>query len=109
MRWILGGIAATVGVGWTLLAVLGDSFRRSFGASGVGPLVMALPPAGALLLLLPLLLPGQRGLLHLGAVTAALVAVWGAWTLRESVVVGLAALCYAAAWLLHYRLVLRGG
>lgn len=109
MRWVLGGIAAVVGAGWVVLALLGDSFRRSFGASGVGALVAVLPPGAALLLLLPLLLPGQRGLLHLGAVTAALVAAWGVWTLRESVIVGLAALGYAAAWLLHYRLALRGG
>ncbi len=74
MRWLLGGIAAVVGLGWVALAVLGDGFRRSFGASGVGAVVAVLPPVAALLLLLPLLLPGPRGLLHLGAVTAALVA-----------------------------------
>jgi hypothetical protein len=42
-------------------------------------------------------------------VTAGLLALWGVWTLRESVAVGLAALGYAAAWLVHCRMVLRGG
>lgn len=109
MRVILGAVAGLVGVGWLALALLGDSFRRSFGASGTGARVVMLPPLAALLLLLPLLLPGQRGLLYLGAVTAGLLALWGAWTLRESIAVGLATLGYAAAWLVHCRMVLRGG
>lgn len=109
MRWLLGGIAGLVGAGWVALALLGDSFRRSFGASGTGALVIALPPVAALLLLLPLLLPGHRGLLHLGAAVATVVVLWGAWILRETIVVGLAAIGYAAAWLLYHRLALRGG
>ena len=49
LRWLLGSIAVLAGGGWLLLALWGQSFRRSFGASDLGPLVVIAVPALMLL------------------------------------------------------------
>jgi hypothetical protein len=58
LRWLLGILSATVGVGWLALAILGGSFRSSFGASPVGLLTQATPLVVFAMVLASVLAPG---------------------------------------------------
>lgn len=103
LRWILGLLAVGVGAGLVALAVIGRSFRSSFGASPVA----LLPQFGPLLLLLLLVLasvvwPGNRLLLHLTAAAVAVAGVGLVFVLRESGFVGSAGLAFCAAWFVFY-------
>jgi hypothetical protein len=43
LRWVVGSAAAVFGLGWVLLVVAANGFRRSFGASPNGWWVVAVP------------------------------------------------------------------
>jgi hypothetical protein len=88
LRWTLIVVTALTGVGWILLALWADSFRRSFGASSVDTVVAGLPLAFLALILAALLLPEVRWLQHLAAVAAAAVAVSCVALMAETVFVG---------------------
>ena len=98
-RWLLAVLTLLAAIGWVALGLLGDGFRRSFGASGNHPLKLALPPLIGLLLLLGLLFPAQRGVVMAGAAAACVLLVASLWLLRESAVAGTIGAGYAVAWL----------
>ena len=103
LRWTLMVILILVAGGFIALAVIGDGFRRSFGASDTNPLLVMLPVTGMALLLAGLLFPTFKVALHLGAISAALFAVLCGWLIvREAATSLLLALGYLAAWLVFY-------
>ncbi|MGC3956686.1 MAG: hypothetical protein QM813_01595 [Verrucomicrobiota bacterium] len=71
LRWILGTIAVLFGGGFVALCLLGNAFRKSFGASEHGPLFVGLPLAALGLLLAAILAPSSKPLLHVAALAAA--------------------------------------
>ncbi len=109
LRWTLGLLLGLALSGWVALAVFGDSFRRSFGASGVGLLLAAGPPLAMAVLLAALVAPQVRPLLHAGAVAAGLLA---ALAVREILQEAAPSLVFALGglllWFLFYALALRG-
>ncbi len=111
MTFLRGSLGILLGLalaGWMALAVLGDGFRRSFGASPASLLLALGPPAGLALMLAALAAPQVRPLLHAGAAAAGLLAVF---TLREMVQEGAPSLALAllvlALWFVFYALALR--
>jgi hypothetical protein len=102
LRWSLAFATALVTIGFVVLLVLADGFRRSFGASENGPLLIGLPLTAMLLFLASLLLPGQRMLLHVAAALALALAGCSVWVLRESVFVGTMGLLYSGLWWVWY-------
>jgi hypothetical protein len=112
VRWILATVTAIVATAFVAFVLHANGFRRSFGASDNGPLVMGVPLAVMLVLLTSLLLPGQRILLHAAAVVAVGLAVCSVWMLRESVFLGVMGLAYCglwSAWYWHITRPLAGG
>lgn len=70
LRWILGSVAVLVGGGFVALALLGNAFRKSFGASARAPGFVILPVLGLALLLAAIVFPASEPLLHLAAIAA---------------------------------------
>jgi len=70
LRWILGSVAVLVGGGFVALALLGNAFRKSFGASARAPGFVILPVLGLALLLAAIVFPASEPLLHLAAISA---------------------------------------
>ncbi len=101
-RWSLGVVAVLIGGGWLALALLGDSFRSSLGASSVDVITQFAPVLVAALILASVLLPGHRLLLHVTALVVAAACVGLVFLLRESVVVGGLGLLYGGAWFGYY-------
>ena len=102
-RWILGTIAVLFGGGFVLLVVLGNAFRKSFGASEHGPLFIGLPVLGLVLLLAAILFPSSKPLLHLAAVAALGLVGFCFWQIVcESNVPLWFAVAYLAAWFVYY-------
>jgi hypothetical protein len=107
LRWILGGIAASVGVGYVALVLFADGFRRSFGASSNALMTLFVPPAVCVLLVASILLPGQRLLLQLTLVVVVALLAGSLWLFREAPLISAAGMCYAVAWLLYGQAQLR--
>ncbi|MBL9140038.1 MAG: hypothetical protein JNK85_29465 [Verrucomicrobiales bacterium] len=102
LRWFLLIVTALGLAGFLGLVVLGEGFRRSFGASGNGALKITVPALVMLLLLLSLLLPGHRWIGNCAAIAALVVACGSVWVMRESSFVGLTGILYVAAWFAFY-------
>ena len=106
-RWVFGIVTAIMLAGWIALAVLGGNFRRAFGASPVAPLVTILPVLLMVLVLITLLWPGHRPLLHATAALAVLGLIASATIVRESAATGVLAAGYLVCWLVYYWLALK--
>ena len=105
LRWILGSIAVALGGGFVFLVIISNAFRKSFGASTKGPLVLVLTLAALGLLLAALLFPACKPLLHLAAVAAVGLVGFCIWQMvAESALVLWLALIYLAAWFAFYWL-----
>ncbi len=105
LRWILGTIAVVLGGGFVVLVVLGNSFRKSLGASEHGPLFIGLPVLGVALLLAAILFPSSKPLLHIAAVAAlGLVGfcLWQIFTQGEAPL--WFAVAYCGTWFVYYWL-----
>lgn len=102
LRWILGSGTALVAMAFVAFVIHADSYRRSFGASENGPLVVGVPLAVMIVFLASLLLPGQRVLLHVAAAAALGLAACSVWILRESVFLGVMGLLYTGLWSAWY-------
>lgn len=102
LRWTLGIASALIGAGWLILGVFGSSFRSSFGASPVDLLTRLGPVVVMGLVLASVLLPGNKMLLHVTAVTVVAACVGLVMVMRESIFVGTVGLAYCAAWLVYY-------
>lgn len=103
LRWLLGVGAALAGSGWVALALVGDGFRRSFGASSVDVATIAAPPVVFLLVLLSVVFPANRGLLHATASVLGLSSVALLLVARESVFVAGVGLAFVVLWFAFYR------
>ena len=103
LRFILGiSIAFLIG-GWVVLSIVSNGFRTSFGASRNNPLLTLVPVAAGLLLLLGLVFPVSRPLLHAGAVAALVIAALCVWfMITEAAVVVWWGIAWVAAWLWFY-------
>jgi hypothetical protein len=102
LRWSLGIVSAVVGIGWLVLGVFGSSIRASFGASAVDWLTRFGPVIVMAMVMVTVLLPGNRVLLHATAIAVAAGAIGGAMVLRESTFIGLLCLAYCGAWFYFY-------
>ena len=107
LRWTLGIVTSLALAGFLALMTIAGGFRRSFGASEKSPLLVILPLLAGVMLVLSLLMPERRVLLHVAAgIVAVLVAGCVMLASKEprTAVLGLA---YAAAWLWFYYRTLR--
>jgi hypothetical protein len=96
--------------GYFVLVTITLLFRRSFKVPTAPPLLLLSPLLGMLGLLLGLLFPNHRILLHLGAASAAALAGWCVWQIvYEAGTLFYVGLFYLAAWVVYYGLVLWGG
>lgn len=103
LRWILGSIAVLFGGGFVLLVLLGNAFRRSFGASEHGPLFILLPALSMALLFAAILFPGNKPLLHLAAIAAVGLVGFCLWQIHAAGETPLwFAVAYLAAWFGYY-------
>ena len=98
----MGITAALGGLGWILLAIAASDFRRSFGASEVGAIRLAALPIALAFVLVTVVLPGNRTLLHVAAAVLLVALVGSALILRESVFVGSVGLLFFGAWFFFY-------
>ena len=96
------GVTIVVTLLWVALNVAGDSFRRSFGASENGPLLLGVPLLFVAILVSALFMPDRRVLLHVGAVAAVVILGASLWISRETLFVASLGVAYSAAWLLFY-------
>ena len=88
-----------------MLALLGNAFRKSLGASEHGPLFIILPVVGVVLLLAGILFPTNKPLLHLGAVAAAGLVAFCLWQIFSEGEAPLwFAVVYLAMWFVYYWL-----
>ena len=105
LRWILGSIALALGGGFVFLVIISNAFRRSFGASPNGALLLILPLVALGVLLAALLFPACKPLLHVAAVAAVGLVGFCIWQMvAESATVLWLALLYLAAWFAFYWL-----
>ena len=102
LRWILGIMTALSAVGLLALVVLGNGFRRSFGASGNGGAKVALLLLLQGALLVSIATPEWAWWLHVSAVGMAGLIVGCLWVCRESVFVGTTGLAYCGLWICYY-------
>jgi hypothetical protein len=108
LRWLLGSVIALIGAGTIALFVLGDGFRRSFGASANSLFMLLLPLAGGALMLAALIAPGHRWLLHLAAIAAVALAGGCLWQIfTEAATVLWLVLALLALWFVFYSMALR--
>jgi hypothetical protein len=99
LRWLLGLIGVGFAGGFLLLAVLGNAFRQTFGASPNGLLFIGAPLLALGLLLAAVLAPHWRPLLHLAAAAALGLAAFCLWQIvAEAAVVLWLGLLYLALW-----------
>ena len=107
LRWILGAIAILCGGGLVLLTVIGNGFRRSFGASEQNLWWTVLPSLGFLLLVAALVFPGSKPLLHAAALAAGVLMALCIWQLTVETAFPLwCGVVYLALWLVYYGMAL---
>ena len=98
----MASVTALVAIVYVGLVLQSNSFRRSFGASENGPLVLGIPLVVMLVLLASLLFPAQRALQHVAVVAALSLAACSVWIIRESIFLGIAGLTYCGLWSAWY-------
>jgi hypothetical protein len=102
-RWILGLILGGLGGAFIVLSIVASGFRKSFGASPKSPLITVLPLAAMLLLLIGLIVPGNRTWLHAGAIAAVGLIAFCIWLMiTEPAPEILWGVLYLVAWLYFY-------
>ena len=102
LRWTIGIATAVIAALWVALAVLGDSFRRSFGASENAPWMFFVPIAVGALVIASVMSPERRTLLHVVAVVMVLLCLGSLWLARETMFVATLGLLYTGMWLTFY-------
>ena len=107
LRWTLGVIAALVAAGWLALSIVAGGFRRSFGASDQPAWMVLLPLVVSALLIVSVLWPDRRGLLHVVALVMLATIVGCVVIARDAAFLALLGILYASAWLSFYNRVLR--
>lgn len=104
-RWVLGSITLLFGSGFVLLMIIGNGFRKSFGASE-NSLLSFLPAALAFILLFAsIVCPTHRPLLHTAAIAAVGLVAYCFWLIvKEGDAPVSLALIYFTAWFSYYWL-----
>lgn len=102
LRWFLAASTTLAMIGFVVLLIIADGFRRSFGASENGPLVAILPLTVMMLFLGALLWPEQRALRHVAAIMSLILVGLSIWVLQESFFIGFLGLIYSVLWGLWY-------
>ena len=106
LRWVLGITLGLLAGSFLTLFLLGNVFRRSFGASDINPVLALVPLLAGGVLFASLVFPGMRPLLHLAALAAIGLTGFCLWQLlAESAPVMVFGLIYLAAWFLYYWMV----
>lgn len=100
LRWVTGAASALFLVLWVAFSIFANSFRRSFGASPNAAWKIILPLAVAALVLLAAIVPGQRWLLYITIVAAAITAIGSLSIIRQAPIISLLSLAYSGACLL---------
>ena len=101
LRWTLGIAIAIAALALLGLAIIGGSFRRSFGASDNGFMTL-LPVLVGAVVVASLLWPERRPLLHAVAVLMVGLVMGAVFIARHASVVASLAIVYASAWLFFY-------
>lgn len=110
LRWFLLVCTALALVGFIALLTIADRFRRSFGASEHGPLLVILPLAVALVFLGALVWPEPKALRHIAAVMALILAGLSLRVFQESAFIGSLGLVYSGLWgVWYWRMALQAG
>ncbi|HMO63611.1 MAG TPA: hypothetical protein PKE47_00010 [Verrucomicrobiota bacterium] len=105
LRWVLGSLAVVLGGGFFILVLLGNAFRKSFGASEHGPLFIILPALGFALLFAAILFPGSKPLLHVAAIAALGLVGFCLWQIFSAGDAPLwLGVAYLATWFVYYWL-----
>lgn len=102
LRWVLGIVACLYMAGWVALFLLVGKFRESFTGSPGSATKLVVPLAMAVLILISVLNPGQRPLLHVTAVVVAGLSVASLWIVRAAPVMVSLWLVYAVLWAIYY-------
>ena len=102
LRWIIGIVTTLVTVGLLALSAIGDGFRRSFGASAGSPLPSLVIAAAGALIVLSVIWPDRRVLLHVTAVAMLALSIGCVYIARETMFVATVGLLYAAMWFVYY-------
>ena len=102
LRWILGSITLLLTAGFWALMLIGDGFRRSFGASENSSWKAAVAVVVQLALIASIAFPGQRVLMHAAAAVLLVLALGCVWVLRESIFMGTSGLAFCALWTAYY-------
>jgi hypothetical protein len=108
-RWLVGGIAGVIGVLWIALAILGDSFRRSFGASPTAAWKFVVPLAVMVVLIVSAMIPSNRTFLHVTLVVVVALVLLLLWIARETPLTTAMGLAYCALWVWYYWMATRQG
>ena len=102
LRWTIGIVTALVAAMWVALAVLGDGFRRSFGASENAPWMFFAPIVVGALVIASVMSPERRTLLHVVAVLMVALCLGSLWLARETMFVATMGVLYTGMWLTYY-------
>jgi phosphatidylglycerophosphate synthase len=107
LRWTLGVVTSLALAGFLALMFVAGGFRRSFGASETSPLLVALPFLAGVLIVLSLMLPERRMLLHAVAAIVVALMVGCVYLARKEPSTATVGLAYAVAWLWYYYRTMR--
>lgn len=102
LRWILGSATVLLTLGFWSLLLIGDGFRRSFGASENSGWKVAVAVVIQIALVGSIAFPTHRAMMHASAAVILAVAVSCLWVLRESAFVGTSSLAFCALWTAYY-------
>jgi hypothetical protein len=102
LRWTIGIVTAIVSASWVALALSGNAFRRSFGASPNSALMFMLPIVGGALVIASVAWPERRMLLHVVAALMVALIVRCLMLARETAFIGTSGTLYGALWLFFY-------
>jgi hypothetical protein len=103
LRWTMGLLLAAIGGGFFAFTVFARGFRRSLGASPFNPLLQILPLAAMAVMLLGLIWPTNRAVLHAGALAAIGTIGFCVWqAVSEGALVVWFGVLYAGVWLWMY-------
>ncbi len=107
LRWVLGVSGALFAIGFIALALIGNAFRKSFGASALGPLTIILPAIALVLLVAATVAPTCKPLLHAAAISALGLIAYFLWEIFTHGEIPLwFAIAYLGLWLSYYWLAL---
>ena len=109
LRSTLSVVSLVLGIAWIALAILGATFRASFGASAKAGFAVIFPPVLFFSVAAGVMLPDHRWFLHVVSGLVAIAVVACIVIIREAPIIAALGLLYAFGWFNFYRLALSAG